>query len=45
MIVVKRRQCHLNYLQSYPYLVNVKRSLVFVIRYPLSVSGSLAGIK
>jgi hypothetical protein len=42
VIVVKRRQCHLNYLQSYPNLVNVKRYLGIVIRYPLSVNGGLA---
>ena len=43
MIVVKRCQCDMNYLQSYPYLVNVKRYLVIVVRYPIPVSCSLTG--
>ena len=42
MIVVERYQCDMNYLQSYPYLVNVKRYLGIVIGYPLSVNGGLA---
>ena len=45
MIIVKGCQCNLNYLQSYLYLVNVKLPLVIDIRYLLSDSGSLSGIK
>jgi hypothetical protein len=45
MIVVKRCQGDMNYLQSYPYLVNVKRYLVIVIGFPISISRSLTGYK
>ena len=45
MIVVKRCQCEMNYLQSYPYLVNVKRYPAIVIRFPISVSRRLTAYK